>query len=255
MAETKDESTVENVELNDNVEYTEVEEGTERVIDPNLQGIQLFYEKNKKMITYLGGGLVALVAALVYWNFSYIPAKEKEASNEILWAQKYFDIDSFQVALNGGRMVYTADGQKQMMGFNEVAEEYGVTKTGKLAHYYAGICNLRLGNFEAAIENLEKYNIKDEMIAPLAVGAIGDANMELNRTDDAIKYYLKASEKSSNYFTTPYFLKKAAFAYEQKSSFSDAVKLYERIEKEYGTSEIGKEIAKDIARVKALGNL
>lgn len=255
MAETKDESTVENVELNDNVEYTEVEEGTERMIDPNLKGIQLFYEKNKKMITYVGGGFLAIVAALVYWNFFYLPEKEKEAANEVLWAQKYFDIDSFNVALNGGRMVYTADGQKQMLGFSEVADVYGTTKSGNLANYYAGICNLRLGNFEAAIANLEKFSLKDEMIAPLAVGAIGDANMELNKIDEAIKYYLKASEKSSNYFTTPYFLKKAGFAYEQKSNFSDAIKMYERIEKEYGTSEIGKDISKEIARVKALGNL
>ena len=49
MAETKDESTVENVELNDTVEETIEEVEEERVIDPNLQGIQLFYEKNKKM--------------------------------------------------------------------------------------------------------------------------------------------------------------------------------------------------------------
>ncbi len=255
MAETKDESTVDNVELNDQVEYTEVEETEERVIDPNLQGIQLFYEKNKKMINYVGGGLVVVIAAVVYWNLFYMPEKEKEASNEILWAQKAFDVDSFAIAVNGGKMVYTADGQKQMMGFEQVAEEYGMTKSGNLANYYAGICYLKLGKFEQAIERLEKYSLKDEMIAPMASGAIGDAYMEMNKLDEAIKYYLKASERSNNNFTTPYFLKKAGFAYELKANYTEALNIYERIEKEYGKTEIGKEIDREIAKVKALGNL
>lgn len=255
MAETKDDPTVDNTELNDTVEETVEEQQEERAIDPNLQGIQLFYEKNKKRIQYIGGGLVVLIAALVYWNFKYMPEKEAEAGNEIMWAQKYFDIDSFNIALNGNRMVYTADGQKAMMGFDAVAEEYGMTKTGTLANYYAGVCYLRLGKFEQAIEKLEKYNLDDEMIAPMATGLIGDANVELNRVDEAIKYYLKAADMNVNDFTTPYFLKKASFAYELKSNYAEAVSMYERLEKEYGKTEIGKEADREIARLKALGNL
>jgi len=254
MAESKEESTVENVELNETVEET-IEETEERVIDPNLQGIQLFYEKNKKMINYVGGGFVLVVAAAVYWMFFYMPEKEKEASNEIMWAQKFFEIDSYNVALKGNVMLYTADGQKQMMGFDAISEEYSMTKNGNLANYYAGICLLRTGKFEQAIEKLEKYNLNDEMVAPMAYGAIGDANMELNRVDEAIKFYLKAAEKNSNNFTTPYFLKKASFAYEQKANYAEALSLYERLEKEYGKTEIGKEADRHIARLKALGNL
>lgn len=254
MAETKDESTVENVELNETVEET-IEETEERAIDPNLQGIQLFYEKNKKMITYVGGSIVLIIAGLVYWNFMYLPEKEKEAANEILWAQKFFDIDSFNIAVTGNRMVYTADGQKQMMGFDAVAEEYSMTKNGNLANYYAGICYLRTGKFELAIERLEKFTIKDEVIAPMALGAIGDSYIELNKLDEGVKYYLKAAEESTNNFTTPYYLKKTAFAYELASNYSEAVNIYERILREYGTSEIGKEADRQIARLKALGNL
>jgi tetratricopeptide (TPR) repeat protein len=254
MAETKDDPTVENTETNDTVEET-VEEQEERVIDPNLQGIQLFYEKNKKAVQYGGGGLLIAIAAFIWWNFKHIPELEAEAGNEIMWAQKFYDIDSFNIALNGNRMVYTADGQKQMMGFEGVAEEYGMTKTGTLAHYYAGVCCLRLGKFEQSIEHLEKYNLNDELIAPMATGLIGDANIELNRVDEAIKYYLKAADMNVNNFSTPYFLRKASFAYELKANYAEAVSTYERLEREYGNTEIGKEADREIARLKALGNL
>jgi tetratricopeptide (TPR) repeat protein len=254
MADLKDETTVDNTEVNDTIEYT-VEEANDKAIDPSLEGIQLFYEKNKKMITYVGGGLVVLIAAVLYYKMMYLPEKENEASNEIFWAQNYFEVDSFNIALKGGVTVMSPDGQKQIMGFEQIADEYSMTKSGSLANYCAGICYLRTGKFEQAIEFLQKYSGDDEMIAPIAVGAIGDANMELNKVDEAIKFYLKAAEKSNNNFTTPFYLKKAGFAYEQKSNFSEALALYERIQKEYSKSNEGKEIERDIAKVKALGNL
>jgi hypothetical protein len=74
MADLKDETTVDNTEVNDTIEYT-VEEANDKAIDPNLAGIQLFYEKNKKMITYVGGGLVVLIAAVLYYKLMYLPEK------------------------------------------------------------------------------------------------------------------------------------------------------------------------------------
>jgi tetratricopeptide (TPR) repeat protein len=152
-------------------------------------------------------------------------------------------------------MVMSADGQKQMKGFEQVAEEYGMTKTGNLANYYTGVCYMRTGKFEQAIEFLSKYNGSDETIAPIAIGAIGDCNMELNKVDEAIKFYSKAADKSKNNFTTPYFLKKAAIANENKANYSEALQNYERIQKEYPRSTEALEADKDIAKVKALGNL
>jgi tetratricopeptide (TPR) repeat protein len=254
MADLKDETTVDNTEVNETIEET-VEETSSKPIDPSLEGIQLFYEKNKKMVTYVGGGLLVLIAAVCYFKLMYLPEKENEASNEIFWAQNYFEVDSFNIALKGGVTVMSPDGQKQIMGFEQIADEYSMTKTGSLANYCAGICYLRTGKFEQAIEFLQKYSGDDEMIAPIAIGAIGDCYMELNKVDEAIKYYLKAAEKSNNTFTTPFYLKKAGFAYEQKSNFSEALALYERIKKEYTKSNEGKEIERDIAKVKALGNL
>lgn len=240
--------------LDNNEENVQTAE-TRKAIDPSLEGIQLFYEQNKKMVNYVGGGLVAVIAAFLFFKFYYLPEQEKEAANESFWAEKYFEADSFNVALKGGVMVNTADGVKPMMGFEQVAENYGITKVGNLANYYAGVCYMRTGKFEQAIEFLRKYNGKDDIISSIALGAIGDCNMELNRVDDAIKYYSKAVENSRNAFTAPLYLKKVGFAYEQKGNYANALEAYERIQKEFPRSEESREIERDIAKVKALGNL
>jgi len=252
MADLKEETTLDNTETN-RVEETAAEK--KKAIDPSLEGVQLYYETNKKMITYVGGGLAIIIAAFCFFKLYYLPEQEKEASNEVFWAENFFEKDSFNLALKGGVMVTSADGQKPMMGFEQVADQYGMTKTGSLANYYAGICYLRTGKFEQAIEFLNKYDGNDEIVAPIAIGAIGDCNMELNRVDDAIKFYLKAADKNHNSFTTPHFLKKAGFAYEQKGEYAKALESYERVQKEYSKSDEGRDIEKEIAKVKAMGNL
>ncbi|MBA3665210.1 MAG: tetratricopeptide repeat protein [Bacteroidetes bacterium] len=255
MSDLKEEQTVDNNELDQNAIEPEESPRVERPIDPNLQGIQLFYEKNKKMVTYVGGGLLVLIAAICFYKFYYLPEQEKEAANEIFWAQLYFEADSFNIALKGNVNVMAPEGQKTIKGFEAIADEYSITKSGSLANYCAGICYLRTGKFEEAIDRLGKYDGDDAIVAPIAIGAIGDCNMELNRVDDAVKYYLKAAEKSNNSFTSPIYLKKAGFAYETKGNYAEALNVYERIKKEYGKSNEGREIERDIAKVKALGNL
>jgi tetratricopeptide (TPR) repeat protein len=241
-------------EVNETIEQVETAK-VKKPIDPNLDGIQLFYEKNKQMITYVGGGLLLVIAAVLFYKFYYLPEKETEASNELFWAQSYFEKDSFEIALKGGKQVSTSSGTKAMMSLEQVADEYSMTKSADLANYMIGISYLRTGKFEKAIEFLSKYSGKDQMLSSIAVGAIGDANMELNKVDEAINFYLKAADSKSNSFTSPIYLKKAAFAYESKGKYADALSVYERIRKEYGTTDEGKEIEKEIAKVKALGNL
>ncbi len=217
----------------------------------DFSALEAFYEKNKKVITYGGGAIIAIVALFSFYKFYWLPGQEAEASNEAFFAQTYFEKDSFNVALNGGLNVSSVNGPKTMMGFKDIADNYSSTKTGNLANYYSGICLLRSGKFAEAIEYLEKFDGNDVMLAPVAIGAIGDANMELNNVDDALKFYLKAAEKTNNNFTTPIYLKKAAFAYEQKGDYTEALATYERLKNEFSMSSEAREIDKYIARVTA----
>ncbi|MCK7533767.1 MAG: hypothetical protein MZV63_23435 [Marinilabiliales bacterium] len=57
------------------------------------------------------------------------------------WPRQYFSQDSLKLALNG-------DGNN--LGFIDIAESIQVTKSGKLANFYAGTCLMHLGQFEEA---------------------------------------------------------------------------------------------------------
>lgn len=119
---------------------------------------------------------------------------------------------------------------------------------GNAARYYAGVCYMRLGDFESALSELKSFKSKDPMVGAMAINLIGDANMELGNIDEALKSYLKAADAAHNEFLSPNFLMKAGRTCELKKDFKQALDIYNRIEKEYFNTPQQREIEKFIKR-------
>lgn len=202
-----------------------------------------YIEENKRSLAIIAGGILLIIAGYFAWDKLYIGPKEVEAQKEMFMAEKYFEQDSIKKAING-------DGNYK--GFKYIIDEYGFTKSENLAHYYLGICYLKSGEYQNAIDQLNEFDSDDQVVGPIAVGAIGDANMELGKTEDAISFYLKAAKLKENKFTTPIYLMKAGLAYEDSKNYTNAVKIYEQIKSDYAETTEGREIDKYLARAKAL---
>ena len=202
-----------------------------------------YIEENKNSLIIIVAAIVLLVGGYFAWKYWYVAGQESEAQNEMFMAINYFEKDSLEKAING-------DGENK--GFLEIIDQYGVTSAANLAEYYLGMSYLKQGKYEEAIEHLEDFDADDQMIGPIATGAIGDAHMELGHIDEAISFYIKAADQNKNNFTTPIYLKKAALAYEQKKDYKEAVKIYEKIKEEFKTTSEGRDMDKYIARAKEL---
>ncbi|HLN54532.1 MAG TPA: tetratricopeptide repeat protein [Bacteroidales bacterium] len=211
-------------------------------VEETLSRTEHFLEENYKTLLTVLGVIVGIVA-LVWVGKLYLNNRNEEAQSQMYQAERYLEMDSVKLALNG-------DGN--YLGFLDIANDYKLTKSGNLAKYSAGICYLRLGNFEEAIDFLEKYSKKDKVIGSLAIGATGDAYVELGNLEKGVSKYIEAADYAENSFNTPLFLMKAAELYELQNKYADALKLYERIQKEYPESTEGSSIDKYIARVKVL---
>jgi len=211
-------------------------------VEQTLTRTEHFLEENYKTLLITLAIIVGLVG-IVWLGKLFLNNRDEEAKSQIFQAEKYLEIDSLKLALNG-------DGN--YLGFIDIAKEYKFTSTGNLALYSAGICYLHLGQFQEAIKFLDKYSKKDKVLGSLAIGATGDAYVELGDTDKGVAKYLEAANYANNSFNTPIFLMKAGELYELNNKYSEALKLYERIENEYPESTEGTTIEKYIARVKLL---
>jgi tetratricopeptide (TPR) repeat protein len=148
-----------------------------------------------------------------------------------------------------------SNGDGNYKGFKYIIDEYGVTKSANLAHYYLGICFLNQGKFQDAINQLKEFDTDDEILGPVATGAIGDANLELGKKEEAVNFYLKAAKQNDNKFTTPYYLMKAAVAYEEQKDYKNAVKIYEQIKSNYNDSSEGRDIDRYLSRARMLAGV
>jgi tetratricopeptide (TPR) repeat protein len=211
-------------------------------VEQTLTRTEHFLEENYKTLLIALGVLVALVG-IVWLGKLYLNKRNDEAQTQVYQAEKYLEMDSLKLALNG-------DGN--YLGFIDIAKEYKLTNTGNLARYSAGICYLHLGKYNEAIDYLNSYSKKDKVIGSLAIGAIGDAYVELGDLDKGAAKYVEAADYAKNSFNTPLFLMKAGEINELKGKYSEALKIYERIESEYPESTEGTTIEKYIARVKLL---
>ena len=194
-----------------------------------LTSSEEFLEKNKKVVFGVGGVLVLLIAGFFGYQ-AYMTSQNEQAQMDMFQAIYYFEADSLNKALQG-------DGSYP--GFLEIADEYGMTDAGNLAHYYAGVILLKQGQFNEAIEHLKEFSSDDLLVQSRAYALTGDAYMELNDYGKAAEFYDKAADHKENKFFTPQYLSKAALAYELNGNIAAAIERYTTIVDQYpGAAEL-----------------
>jgi tetratricopeptide (TPR) repeat protein len=211
-------------------------------IEETLGKTEDFVNKNKRSLLIIGGAIALAVGGYLYYQYSYVAGKEKDTEAQMFRAEEYFRTDSIKQAING-------DGN--FPGFEEIINDDGVSPSANLAKYYLGMSYMKTKEYEKAIDALKSYNAKDQITSSLTLGAIGDAYMELNNTDEAISYYEKASKENANNFTSPIFMMKLAGALEAKGNYSEAADVYKRIKKDYSSTSEGQQVERYLARAEA----
>jgi len=217
--------------------------------DKNLEGIEQaltrseqFIEDNQKLLTYILGGIILLLLIIVGGNRYYLKPLNEEAAADMSFAERFFEIDSFNLALNG---------YGTYPGFLNVIDDYGMTKSSKISRYYAGVCYHQLGDHETAIEYLNKFKTDDLLVGAAKYSTLGDAYVELGELEKAVSSYRSGIDKFENNFSSPILLKKLGIVYEEMGNLEEALEAYQVIETQYPETPEGREIKKYIGRVES----
>jgi predicted negative regulator of RcsB-dependent stress response len=200
-----------------------------------------FWERFGKTIAIALGAVILVVGGfLIYKNFVSGP-KEKKASDAIFRAQEYFGQDSVDKALNG-------DGQT--MGFEKIISQYGGTKAGELAKFYAGSIYLKKGAFDKAVKYLKDFSTDAPQVAARAHKLLGDAYAEQGKGKDAIEEYKKAAtafEEDDMAASEALFLA-GYLADKVLNDKSQAIELYKQVKTKYAQSQWSFEADKYLAQ-------
>ncbi len=217
---------------------SETEAARQENLEQTISKTDKFFSENKKTLWgILIGAVVIALAVLAYVKFIYQP-KVEEAMEQAIAAQNNFQAGNFELALKG-------DGNT--LGFEQVIEDYG-KKAGKSMFFYAGLCELQLGNYESAIDYLKNYKGKDAILKARSISCMGDAYVGLEDYAKALDCFVKAAGVIDNIYAAAYLLKAGVTA-EQLGKNEEALKYYKTIKEQYPQSMEGYDIDKYISRL------
>ena len=213
--------------------------------DQNLENVQealntnaMWIEKNQKVITWVVVAVVAVMLGIMAINQYVIKPKAAEANNENAKAVAYFMQENYEKALNGD--------DAECIGFEQIAQDYKMYQAGKLAALYAGICYYQTGEYEDAAKYLKKFSADDLTIDPAAKQLLGDAYVQMQEYDKAVKAF-EAAAKSGNDLIAPMSLKKAGLVYLEMGNKKAAHKVFSAVKADYPMSNEAQDIEKYIA--------
>ena len=215
------------------------------ITNPNAEAVveavsktEKFFNENGKLLSIIAAAVVVVAAGIFCWyKFAYQP-KVEEAQGQMAYAEQNFRAGNYETALNG-------DGN--VLGFVQVMDEYGA-KAGKSVYFYAGVCELQLGNWDAAIKYLNSYKGKDAILAARAAACIGDAYIGLEEYSKALAQFEKAANMADNLFAAQYLVKAGVTA-EKLGQDAKALEFYKKVKDQYPSSMEGYDVDKYIGRI------
>ncbi len=211
-------------------------------LDQSASRTEEWVAKNQNYILGIIGVIaVGVLGYLAYNQFVQKP-KEAEATNELLYPQRYFEQALNSTTAKDSLFMIALDGADGKYGFLDIINEYPGTKASNLANYSAGMSYLNMQKYQEAIDHLEDFSSDDAILGPLAKGGIADAFMQLGQPEDALGYYEQALSLSQNQYTTPKFLYKAGLTALELKQKEKALQYFQRIKDDYSTSDEAKSI-------------
>ncbi|MDR2890448.1 MAG: tetratricopeptide repeat protein [Alistipes sp.] len=215
------------------------EQDPEVKIENALGKTEAWFEKNWKPLTFVVVAALVVVAGFYAYEGLYKAPQGRKAADAMFVAQQLFAAEDYTAALEG-------DGVNP--GFAEIADNYGGTHEGRLAAHYAGICYLRGGDLDSALEYLAKYKavkgVPGGIINAQNEGLRGDIYVQKGEYATAIDHFRRAVEASDNSLSTPTYLKKLGLALEATGDYAAASVAYRRVKDEFPMSLEGRDIEK-----------
>ena len=182
---------------------------------------------------------VALVAALAVfgWN-SYAQRQTAKASAALDDTMKIFQarIRATGELPEPGELTYVDEKNKYTDAnkkFLEVAGQYGRTKPGQLARYYAALSEEQLKQYGEAEKNLRQIaSGSDESLAGLAKFQLAGVYLQENKGAQAAELYRQLADKPTVFVPKPMALLALADYY-RKTDPAQATKLYNQVKQEF----------------------
>lgn len=201
-----------------------------------------FWARNSRPIMIAGIALLVLIGGYLAYKFLFQKPAEQKASEAVFKAQQYFAQDSFRLALNG-------DGLNP--GFLKIISNYGGTKSGELARFYAGASYLQTGDPANAIKQLNGFSTDSKPVQARAYKLLADAYAETGKNNEALEHYKKAARhfEDDDQNSSEALFMAGYFAARVLKNNTEAIALFKELKDKFPRTQYGFEADKYLAQL------
>jgi tetratricopeptide (TPR) repeat protein len=162
----------------------------------SIEKFQEFVERNSKRIMIASIAVIAIVF-IIYKVSDYYAEKNAQAKQDASLAlsrlEPYMETLDYEHALYGDSTKKIRN--EEIIGLIKIVEKYEDTPQGRIAALYAGDCFSGLKKYKDAQHYYElAINAADNNVLSGANAGLGVCSEIEGKTEEAIKYYEKASE-------------------------------------------------------------
>ncbi|MDE3058232.1 MAG: tetratricopeptide repeat protein [Bacteroidota bacterium] len=202
-----------------------------------------WYDVNRKRVNMIAGIVVA--AILLGWFYlNNVSANNEKAAVELAGIFSYYDNGNYQVAVNGMP-------EKNLTGFQSIADNYGGTKAGNMAKFYLADSYYNMQQYDKALEYFKECSGPTDFLEASRLAGVAACYDVKGDAKDAAEYYEKAAAKSPKGPNAADYYFNAAQNYAKSNNKDEALSLFKKIKEEYPSSDVARDIDRYIAEVTA----
>ena len=220
---------------------------TKQVVERNHDQVVVdrakdFWGRYGKIVLIASAAVILLCGGYLAYKYLVKGPNEEKAVEAMFKAEEYYRVDSLKPALNG-------DGLNA--GFLKIITNYGGTKAGNLARFYAGDIYLKTGDFNNAVKYLKDFSTDAKQVQARAYKLLGDAYAEQGKNSDALSSYKKAAHhfEKDDANSSEYLFMAAYFADRVMKDKEEAIDLFKELKEKYSRTEKGFEAEKYLAQL------
>ncbi len=193
----------------------------DKLVTYYFKATDFVHQQGPRLLLIVGLMLAIVIAASV---FSRMQTKnEKVAVVELTKAQSRYNNHDFEEAVEI---------------LKKLVDDYGSTKSGKIAKFYLANAYYNLKDYNEAEKYFKEYGDGDDNLGASAISGLAACWEEQGKFKEAAEMYKKAAEKFSDGFMAPENLYHSARCYAIAGNIAEARKILNDLIEKYADSPV-----------------
>jgi tetratricopeptide (TPR) repeat protein len=202
----------------------------DKLVTGYFEAMNWFSNAENKKKVYIGAGIVIVLVAAVFLYLNNKSAKNEEAEVKLSAVIALYEQGKYPEAING-------DPAANIVGLNQIVNEYGSTNSGETAKLYLGNSFFNMKDYDNAMKQYDSYSGSNDIVKASCISGIGAVYEAKGDLKKAGEYFEKAANVNKGVVINQENLFYAIRSYTNAGDKESAKRVFSALKEQYPKSK------------------